>query len=99
MKLSLAQIERVEEQYDGQIVPDDHAVSPQLESQFGDHTFFLDSEGLNIVEPSPGDGRMGNVVNLASWTDEKCTTLALHPPQPTPLMVEIGDADDDELED
>ena len=24
---------------------------PQLARLFGDHTFFLDSEGLNIVEP------------------------------------------------
>ena len=24
---------------------------PQLSEMFGDHTFFLDSNGLNIVEP------------------------------------------------
>ena len=91
MKLSLAQVERVEEQYDGQIVPEDHEVAPQLETLFGEHTFFLDAQGLNIVEPSPADEQVGNVVNLADWTDEKRTMLAPHPPQPTSVTIEIGD--------
>ena len=91
MKLSLAQLERVEEQYDGQIVPDGHDVAPQLENMFGDHTFFLDSRGLNIVEPSPQDEQIGTVVNLADWTDEKRTMLSPHPPQPTSVMIEIGE--------
>jgi len=98
MKLSLAQLERVEEQYDGQIVPDGHDVAPQLENMFGDHTFFLDSRGLNIVEPSPQDEQIGTVVNLADWTDEKRTMLAPHPPQPTSVMIEIGDAADGDAE-
>lgn len=91
MKLSLAQIERVEEQYDGQMVPESHDVAPQLESLFGDHTFFLDSQGLNIVEPSPEAGQVGNVVNLANWTDEKRTMLAPHPPEPTNVVIELGE--------
>jgi hypothetical protein len=95
MKLSLAQVERVEEQYDGQIVPESHDVAPQLESLFGDHTFFLDSQGLNIVEPSPGDGHVGNVVNLANWTDEKHTMLAPHAPAPTDVVIELGEPIDD----
>jgi hypothetical protein len=94
MKLSLAQLERVEEQYDGQMVPESHDVAPQLESLFGDHTFFLDSQGLNIVEPSPEDGHVGNVVNLANWTDEKRTMLAPHPPEPTNVVIELGESID-----
>lgn len=94
MKLSLAQVERVEEQYDGQIVPEGHDVAPQLETLFGDHTFFLDSQGLNIVEPSPEDGHVGNVVNLANWTDEKRTMLAPHPPEPTNVVIELGESID-----
>jgi hypothetical protein len=100
MKLSLAQVERVEEQYDGQLVPEGHDVAPQLETLFGEHTFFLDSQGLNIVEPSPEDGHVGNVVNLATWTDEKRTMLAPHPPEPTTVVIELGesgrDGEDDE---
>src|SRR5262245_30946726 len=95
MKLSLAQVERVEEQYDGQIVPESHDVAPQLENLFGDHTFFLDSQGLNIVEPSPGNGEVGNLINLASWTDEKHTMLAPHAPEATSVVIELGEPIDD----
>jgi hypothetical protein len=99
MKLSPAQVERVEACMECQAVPDDHAASPQLETVFGSHTFFLDSEGLSIVEPSPEDGEVANVVKLANWTDERRTTLAPHPPEPTPTVVEIGGLNwDDEEE-
>src|SRR5262245_7620538 len=93
MRLSPAQIERVEERIDCQAVPEDHAAAPQLETTFGAHTFFLDSEGLSIVEPSAEDSEVGNVVKLANWTDERRTTLAPHPPEPTPTVVEIGEDD------
>ena len=101
MKLSPAQVERVEERMDCQAVPEDHAASPQLETVFGSHTFFLDSEGLSIVEPTAEDDQVGNVVKLANWTDERRTTLAPHPPEPTPTVVEIGGmdcGDEDEAE-
>jgi len=101
MKLSPAQVERVEERMDCQAVPEDHAASPQLETVFGSHTFFLDSEGLSIVEPTAEDDQVGNVVKLANWTDERRTTLAPHPPEPTPTVVEIGAmdlGDEDEAE-
>ena len=90
MKLSLAQVERVEEQYDGRIVPAGHEVAPQLETLFGTHTFFLDSEGLTIVEPSPDNADVGNVVKIADWTDEKRTMLAPHPPEPTAVVIDLG---------
>jgi hypothetical protein len=98
MKLSLAQVERVEEQYDGQLVPEGHDVAPQLENLFGEHTFFLDAQGLNIVEPSPEDGHVGNVINLATWTDEKRTMLAPHAPEPTPVVIELGEEIDGEAD-
>jgi len=74
-------------------------VSPRLETRFGHHTFFLDAQGLNIVEPSAADDRMGNVVNLASWTDDKRTVLAPHPPEATPVVVDLGASGEDEEED
>jgi hypothetical protein len=99
MKLSPAQVDRVEERMDCQAVPEDHAATPQLETVFGSHTFFLDSEGLSIVEPSAEDDQVANVVKLANWTDDRRTTLAPHPPQPTPVVVELAAAEDDEEED
>jgi hypothetical protein len=90
MKLAPTQVERVEESIECRAVPADHAATPQLETVFGSHTFFLDSEGLSIVEPSPEDDHLGSVVKLANWTDERRTTLAPHPPQPTEVVVELG---------
>jgi hypothetical protein len=36
----------------GQVIPDDHPMVPKLNELFGDHTFFLNSDGLNVVEPN-----------------------------------------------
>jgi len=96
MKLARPQVERVEERIECQAVPEDHAATPQLETVFGSHTFFLDSEGLSIVEPSPEDDHLGSVVKLANWTDERRTTLAPHPPEPTEVVVELGAIDGEE---
>jgi len=51
MKLTSAQIERTLNQFEAQAIPEDHPLLPRLNELFGDHTFFIDSDGLNIVEP------------------------------------------------
>src|SRR5437016_1000236 len=56
MKLTSAQVERTLTQFRGEAIPDDHPVIPQLNDLFGEHTFFLDSHGLNIVEPAEAAG-------------------------------------------
>ena len=53
MKLTSAQVERTLSQFEGQAIPDNHPVISQLSNLFGDHTFFLNNDGLNIVEPAP----------------------------------------------
>jgi hypothetical protein len=61
-----------------------------LNELFGDHTFFLDSNGLNVVEPSesPQAGApVGTVVNVASWSDAQMTGLRPHEPEPTEVVV------------
>ena len=92
MKLSPAQVQRVQRQIDGQIIPEGHALSLQLEQTFGEHTFFLNAEGLNIVEPSPSGGDTGRIVKLASWVDEDYTTLEPGAPEPQPGEIELGSA-------
>ena len=52
MKLTSAQVERTLGQFEAEAIPDDHPVVPQLNDLFGEHTFFLDSNGLNILEPA-----------------------------------------------
>ncbi len=54
---------------------------------FGDHTFFLNSDGLNVVEPNETGARAGTVVNIANWTNAHLTSLAPHEPEPTEIIV------------
>lgn len=94
MKLTSAQVERTLSQFEAHAIPDSHPMVPQLNELFGDHTFFLDSNGLNVVEPTAEAPRAGaqaaRVVNLANWSDANLTSLALHEPEPTDAIVELG---------
>jgi hypothetical protein len=90
MRLTSAQVERALHQFDAQAIPDDHPVVAQLNDLFGNHTFFLDSHGLSVVEPAEEDAETGKVVNIADWSDADLTRLAPHPPQPTDVVVVLG---------
>jgi hypothetical protein len=92
MKMTSAQIEQTLAQMDAEAIPAEHPAMPQLRRLFGDHTYFLDSNGLNIVEPVEGeqvDARMGVVVNLATWADTEEASLQPHPPASTELLVNL----------
>ena len=92
MRLTSSQVERALNQFDAQAIPEDHPVMMQLSELFGDHTFFLNTEGLNVVEPAEAtqDGETGKVVNLADWADESLTRLSPHPPQVTDVVLMLG---------
>jgi hypothetical protein len=93
MKLSAARIERTLSQIDAQAIPENHPVMAQLNSLFGEHTFFLDSNGLNIVEPAEptsAENLSGEVINLASWSEMNPTSLEPHEPEPTDVTVTLG---------
>jgi hypothetical protein len=90
MKLNAAQVQRTLTQFEAQALPDNHPAVPQLNSLFGDHTFFLDSSGLNVLEPAEIpelDAQTGKIVNLAYWTDENLTKLTPHEPEPTGVVI------------
>jgi hypothetical protein len=95
MKLTPALVERTLGQFEAQALPENHPVVPQLSKLFGDHTFFLDAEGLHIIEPSGASESgvpTGQVVKLASWQDANRTGLAPHKPEPTGLIVALDTA-------
>jgi hypothetical protein len=93
MKLTSAQIERTLSQFEAQAIPESHLMLPRLNELFGDHTFFLDSNGLNIIEPTaePAAPRIqaARVVNVANWNDATQSGLAAHEPEPTDAIVEL----------
>ena len=94
MKLNPAQLQRTLRQVEGRAIPDDHPVIPQLHDLFGEHTFFLDCHGLNMVEPlekaSGAPAKSAKVVNLASWSDDYRCGLELHDPQATDVVIALG---------
>jgi hypothetical protein len=94
MKLTSAQTERTLSQFEAHPVPSSHPMVPELNEVFGDHTFFLDSKGLNIVEPIAAVPEAGaqaaRVVNLANWSDATLTKLTPHEPEPTDAIIDLG---------
>jgi hypothetical protein len=94
MKLTSAQVKRALGQIEAQAIPDDHPVIPQLNHLFGEHTFFLDSSGLSIVEivepagSSEAPVQSAKIVNLASWNDDN--GLEPHEPRSTDVVVVLG---------
>lgn len=92
MKLNPTQIEKTMHQLHGEAIPAEHPMMPQLERLFGDHTYFLDGNGLNIVEPvdaKKSKSRRGVVVNLASWADANAESLQPHEPESTEQVVDL----------
>jgi hypothetical protein len=93
MKLTSEQVTRTINQFEVQALPDSHPAIPQLRELFGEHTFLLDANGLNILEPDDANPRgrvqAARVVNLANWSDETLTRLAPHEPEATGTIIEL----------
>ena len=93
MKMNSAQIEQTLHQFQAEALPIGHPVISELERLFGDHTYFLDDKGLNIVEPVDDErdgGRQAVVVNLADWNDRTVKNgLEPHPPEVTELVIDL----------
>ena len=98
MKLNSVLVERAVSQLGADPIPEQHPAMPQLNQVFGDHTFFLDTNGLHIVEPgSPtekGD-QTGEVVQVARWSDGNRTSLAPQQPSPTGITIVLEPAEPD----
>jgi hypothetical protein len=98
MKLNTAQVARTVGQLQVEALPEDHPLVPQLNRIFGDHTYFLDGSGLNILEPAAAAlevpasniGDVGVLVNVANWTDSNPPKLEVHEPEVTNTTVALG---------
>ena len=92
MRLTPVLVERTLSQFKAEAVPDSHPAISQLNRLFGNHTFFLDSNGLNIVEPAgaaQAGVQKGQIVNVASWSDGDPQRLEPHEPEPTDVVVTL----------
>ena len=93
MQLTSAQVKRTLTQFPAEAIPDDHPAMPQLTRLFGDHTFFLDRNGLNILEPADPvqatDVQVCKVVCLADWNDSDPPSLEPHEPTTTDVVIQL----------
>jgi hypothetical protein len=90
MKLSSTQVKQTLSQFEAEVLPDNHPAVPQLNNLFGDHTFFLDTRGLKVLEPAgmpEKEAQSGEIVSLADWSDTTLTSLRPHEPEPTGVVV------------
>jgi len=95
MKLSTDHIVRATGQIDAEPVAENHPAMPQFTSVFGDHTFFLDAEGLSIIEPAEpatDETSTGRIVKIARWSDQSRRQLLPHEREPTEVLVALGKA-------
>jgi hypothetical protein len=93
MRLSQTRVRQTLNQFEAHVIPEDHPSMPQIKGIWGDHTYFLAVNGLNIVEPLEREGSRapaGTVINIASWTDETATSLVPHEPEATEVVVEFA---------
>jgi len=90
MKLNSTQLEQTLTQFEAEVLPDNHPAVPQLNDLFGNHTFFLDTRGLKVLEPAglpEKEAQSGEIVSLADWSDSTLTSLKPHEPEPTGVLV------------
>lgn len=96
MRLSPARIEQTLNHIEASVIPETHPSMAKIKGIWGDHTYFLDVNGLNIVEPVDdldASGTLGTVINLANWSDGTATSLMPHEPQATDVVVEFDAGD------
>lgn len=100
MRLTSTLVEQTLTQFNAQAIPEDHPAAEELSRLFGEHTFFLNGSGLNIVEPT-GASQAGSlaarVVKIASWQDATRTGLTRHEPEPTDVVVALEPDDPESL--
>ena len=90
MKLNSTQVKQTLSQLQAEVLPDNHPAVAQLNSLFGEHTFFLDDGGLKVLEPvgvPEMATRTSEVVSLADWSDATLTSLRPHEPEMTGMVV------------
>lgn len=96
MKLTPARIAYASKQLEAFPLPETHPMREMLRGLYGDHTFFLDNDGLSIVEAegdaTDDDAEVGVLVRVACWADEGRTVLSPQTREVTNLVLTLSEA-------
>jgi hypothetical protein len=108
MKLSTQQVAAVRQELGADPVDEANPAMETLRNAFGDHTFYLASDGLFVLEPAdkadtgsaqePAEqmSEPAHLVLVAAWTDENKNALQPAPAQVSATVVDLAATDDNE---
>ncbi len=92
MKLTAIQIKQVEDQIGMRPITDDEPVVSQLSEVFGDHSFYLQEDGLHMLTlhaELEGGAQVANLVHVAQWSTDEAGSLVPREPDPTDIYVDL----------
>jgi hypothetical protein len=92
MKLNEAQMNIALSQLRALVLTENHPAVAQFCELFGHHTFFLDANGLHVLELLEVLGmeaQDGEVISLADWPNADFTKLTTHQPEPTGVIIRL----------
>lgn len=98
MKLNSQQAAAVKRAMSVDPIDEENPAMEPLKSTFGDHTFYVVTEGLFVLEPMNDPGHPGEpaqFVRIATWTDDQMNALQPVEPQQTNTVVDLAEADGD----
>ena len=95
MKLDERQLAAIEARTGAKPLPADDPAATHLTGAFGEHSFFLDPNGLYVFEgievPDAEHGaEPALLVQIAEWTDETKSAIAPIEPKPADLIVDLA---------
>jgi len=108
MKLSTQQVAAVKQELGADPVDEANPAMETLRQAFGDHTFYLASDGLFVLEPADAAdansaqepaqqmSEPAHLVLVAAWTDENKNSLQPAPAQVSATVVDLAATDDNE---
>lgn len=95
MKLSNHQVAAVKRELGADPIDAASPATAELANVFGDHTFYLASDGLFIIEPvesSELDREPAQIIRVAAWVDERKQELQPVPPEATEQVLDLSPA-------
>lgn len=95
MKLSSHQVAAVKRELGADPIDANNPATAELSNVFGEHTFYLATDGLFIVEPvetTEIPGEPAQIIRIAAWVDERKQELQPVPPEATEQVLDLSGA-------